>query len=82
MEKSVHLARSSVEEFWADYKKKAEMSDSTLLAGKRNLCTNLCTNCCTKLYWCSVSQLYDSIPSNYLFNGRFQIQIILNGQDH
>lgn len=35
MEKSVHLARSSVEEFWADYKKKAEMSDSTLLADRK-----------------------------------------------
>lgn len=33
MQKSVHLARESVEEYWKDYQKKAEASDSTILAG-------------------------------------------------
>ncbi|XP_071838951.1 homocysteine S-methyltransferase YbgG-like isoform X2 [Apostichopus japonicus] len=35
MQKSVHLARESVEEFWKDYQKKAEASDSTILADKK-----------------------------------------------
>ncbi|XP_071838954.1 homocysteine S-methyltransferase YbgG-like [Apostichopus japonicus] len=35
MQKSVHLAQESVEEFWKDYQKKAEDSDSTITADRK-----------------------------------------------